>query len=156
MRAKVLPSNATVPPAAFSALDLFPFSTWCEPGDCILPCIAKFGFVPYAAAILTLFYTAAALITFAKRHGITWSEQSFSSVWDVAWHVPNIFMCVPTSLSSLQTSWRLLGQSDFERFGPLNTVADLEVTECCIWFGTYLALDMILMMIHRFGREIFG
>lgn len=133
-------------------LDLYPYSLWCVPGDAIMPCLARWGFVPHAILHVVLFYGSYAMARVAWRRGVRWDTQNFRTAFHVAWHVPNIVTCVPVGLAMFQTAWRLLGEDDAARFGKLDTYKDLAVTECCVWFGTFLAVDTVLITAHRMAE----
>ena len=133
---------------------LLPWTLWCAPGECILPCFAKFGFVPHAALHISLFYFSAFLAWIARRRGVTWSSEELPTVFHVAWNVPNIVACVPIGLAALNVAWRMLIHGeDSERYGHLDTYNDLEVAECCVWFGTFLAVDIVLVLVHGLAED---
>lgn len=131
----------------------FHWPLWCDPDDCMIPCIVSWRFVPHAIIHLAIFYFGAAVATILKSRGIVWSDKSFSGIFDVAWHVPNLGPCVPMSLMALRAVADLWQGDDARlswgaREHPL-------VTEPCVWFGTYLAVDSVLMLLHGLGdREM--
>jgi hypothetical protein len=123
------------------------------PGENIMQCIGRSGFVPHAMLHCLLFYVGALLAYVARRSGVVYASQiledSPRACLDVAWQVPNILVCVPMGLASLRVALRLLFYGDAsEQFGPLDTYGDLEMVECFVWFGTYMAADTLLTSVH--------
>lgn len=81
--------------------DVHDFCGWplfCRGASDIYDCYASGkGSIPHALIHLGISYTAALAVAILRRtRGLTWSH--FSSVFDVAWHCPNIVTCVPMSL----------------------------------------------------------
>lgn len=118
-----------------------------------MDCIGSYGFVPHALVHLTLFYVGTAAAALAWRSGVRWNTELFATSLHIGWHTPLIVTSVPVGVAMLQTALRLLGEDDQARFGELDKFKDLAVTEACVWFGTFLALDTVLIFLHKLAEK---
>lgn len=127
----------------------------CPPTNCPIDCVTSLRFWPYVAFSAVIFYVAALIITVLKSIG-RWPEHNgintrFDNTFFVAWHVPNIFACIPLSIMALSASWDLWSADSKLQYGSGTTPHKL--SEAGIWFCSYLVLDTVLITVHRLGTK---
>lgn len=126
---------------------------FCDKGVDILSCgftvgesSGVYGFVPFMFLHTALFYLGTSLAVLLRVAGYKWSERSFKSKWDVGNSLPNLIMCVPMGCMTMQAAYEYWLNDDAK--ASWGYTYDMRVIETGTWFGTYLATDAILSLIH--------
>lgn len=132
------------------------YPLWC-PVDrpCPLDCFSAYQFWPFVAIHAGLFYGSAFGVLLLKRAGM-WPEQAtlkhrdgkFDSAYYVAWHVPMAVMAVPLSAIALGGAWEAWVSGTPSMYGKNSSAL---VSEACVWFSCFLALDTVLALVHGLG-----
>ena len=127
---------------------------FCDATDDCVSCITSGrGPIGHALLHLSFFYCGALGYAVARRR-FDLKLRHFRSVFDVAHHVPNIITCLPMGLHTLR-SFLTLATLDDDRTALFGPITDPIVVEAGVWFFTFLCVDTVLMVVHRFvTREI--
>lgn len=137
----------------------FLWPLWC-PSDppCPAHCFTTGRFLPFVALHLIIFYVSAAFIFILRRKN-KWPEHtgfdpSFDQTFYIAWHMPMMVMAFPLGLMAIMAGREVWLTGD--RFMEYGYISDPLVSEIGTWFICFIAVDAVLMMMHRLGgKEIY-
>lgn len=134
----------------------FLWPLWC-PSDppCPAHCFTTGRFLPFVALHLIIFYVSAAFIFILRRKN-KWPEHtgfdpSFDQTFYIAWHMPMMVMAFPLGLMAIMAGREVWLTGD--RFMEYGYISDPLVSEIGTWFICFIAVDAVLMMMHRLGAR---
>ena len=127
----------------------------CAIGSTINSCVIDGGWIPILLYHLSTFYISLGLVLLGKRHNILWSKKSFRSSEEVAWHFPMILSSIYFGLISLKSVCEFLivnnDEINFGKFVAYNE-NNAKLLGSFVWFGTYLCVDLFIILIHNLGN----